>query len=156
MPATYDSLASTVLSSPAAYIDFTSFSSSYTDLRIVLKARSDRAATVDSCNMRWNSDSSTNYSQVYIYATDSSFPSGWEATASGILLGTCGGTSSSFWANFVIDIFNYSTSAQKTCLVRDAFSDNSTSGRSMHTMAVRRVGEAITTIRLNPNFGLVS
>lgn len=59
---TYTQIASTTLSSAASSVTFSSIAATYTDLVLVVFARSTRAATDDSLYLQFNSDTASNYS----------------------------------------------------------------------------------------------
>ena len=70
MPATYEPIATTTLGSTATTVSFTSIPGTYTDLVLVTSIK---AATTDTNQwMRFNSDSSTNYSSTNVYGTGTS------------------------------------------------------------------------------------
>jgi hypothetical protein len=156
MPATFDSIATTTLSSPATNITFSSITSAYTDLKLFVFVRSDRASSVDSMYMQWNGDTSTNYSDGYLYADGGgSTASGRGTNQNQILCGSIPGATatSGFFSSIIVDLMNYSASAAiKTCLINTAYDSNG-GGRTQIGIGIRRVAEAITSIKLFPAFG---
>jgi hypothetical protein len=69
MTATYDAIATTTLGSNQASVTFSGITGSFTDLVIVMVARSDRASTNDILRIGFNSDTSAaNYSATNIAA----------------------------------------------------------------------------------------
>lgn len=58
-------VADTTLGASAASIDFTSLPTTYAHLLVVVYARSDRAATLDTVGGRFNGDSAANYDYQY-------------------------------------------------------------------------------------------
>lgn len=85
MPATYDSIASTTLASTSATITFSSISSSYTDLVLVIAATNTGGNT--DLFMRLNNDTGTNYSYNWFSSTGSSVTSGRVSTTANVRLG---------------------------------------------------------------------
>jgi hypothetical protein len=72
MTATYDSIASTTLTTNQSSITFSSISSSYTDLYLVAFARTTRASVTDLLRLGFNGDTSaSNYSATFL-ASDTS------------------------------------------------------------------------------------
>ena len=71
MPAgsTYEPIATTTLGSSAASIDFTSISSSYTDLVLIFVGK--RVSGGNNLHIRFNSDSGNNYSRTILFGTGS-------------------------------------------------------------------------------------
>ena len=63
MPATYEPIATTTLSSAASTITFSSIGSGYTDLRVIFSGLGTTGAG-QYANMRLNSDTGTNYSNT--------------------------------------------------------------------------------------------
>lgn len=117
MPATYEPIATTTLSSAAKNIIFSSIPATYTDLRLVILARADIAGTGTYSNpgIRFNDDSGTNYSQTYLNGNGSTASSSRDTSLNyhyyqGIARAD---SPNSF---FSIDIFNYAGSTFKTSL----------------------------------------
>jgi hypothetical protein len=111
MPNTYEAIATTTLTATASSIDFTSISSAYTDLVLIMYLQdSGSGATV-----RLNNDSGSNYSRTLLYG------SGGTATAyrdSGTTIPT-GGQPSPNFAPEIMHFMNYSnTTTFKTVLTR--------------------------------------
>jgi hypothetical protein len=70
MPTTYEPIATTTLGSTATTVSFTSIPGTYTDLVLVTNIKATSADTNQW--MRFNSDSSTNYSSTNVYGTGTS------------------------------------------------------------------------------------
>jgi hypothetical protein len=148
MAATYEKIQSTTLGSAAASIDFTSIAASYTDLRIVLVATTD----VNGRNLylRFNSDSTTNYSNTYLVGTGAATLSG--RTTSAAQINCTGGTvaiSSTVPHLFAIDIFSYAGSTNKTALINTNQDRNGT-GSVGNVVGLWRSASAITSVNLLP------
>jgi len=145
MPVTYDNIATTTLSSAASTITFSSIPATYTDLRVVLVARA--VSTSISVDVRFNSDSGTNYSKTLLYGDGTSaqsatyfnqtqigtnFGSAFDATNPGLL---------------TMDLFSYAGSTNKTILFT-VDNDLNGSGETQRTVALWRNTAAINTIAL--------
>lgn len=66
MANTYTLISSNTLTSSAASVTFSSIPSTYTDLVLRISARTDRGGTSDRLRLTYNSDTSTNYSNMAI------------------------------------------------------------------------------------------
>ena len=145
MPVTYTPIASQTLSSSATTVTFSSIPSTYTDLVLVTNA----AATTNTFGeIRFNSDTATNYSRTVIYGDGSSAisfidttdPNGFNYDFVPASLGNI--------ATF--HIMNYAnTTTFKTTLARvnNAYSGGATEA----TVALWRSTSAITTVTLALN-----
>lgn len=113
MPATYEPLATTTLSTTQNQIDFNSISGTYTDLVIVANAGVTSTADIW---LRMNSDTGTNYSRTRLTGDGSTAASTRNSAFDSILInaGTVGSN-----ANFIINIMNYAnTTTYKTTVSR--------------------------------------
>jgi len=154
MPATYEPIATTTLGSAATNITFSSIPATYTDLRLVLVARSDRAInSIDSVYFQVNSNTATNYSNTLLYG-DGSVQSYRESSASQILAASipASGATSGIFGLLIIDIFSYAGSTNKTFLC-DSSGDSNGSGRTQRAVALWRNTAAITSTKVYPAFG---
>lgn len=114
MPATYDSLATTTVSgSSTTSITFSSIPSGYTDLKIVFFASSNNRTLW----VRFNGDTGTNYSSIWLQGTGIAANNGIEGPNSTFInLGAALGMSSTIPSLYSIDIMSYSGSTNKTLL----------------------------------------
>ena len=146
MPSTYTPIATTTLGSAAANITFSSISSAYTDLRLVVITRQDNNASNDSLRLRFNSDTGTNYSRTNLTGDGSAAASTRVSNDDEInIVGYIPGTSaaSGLFAVTTADILNYSnTTTYKTCLIRTS---NAAAGTAA-TVGLWRSTAAINTI----------
>jgi hypothetical protein len=148
MPATYQPIATNTLTSKAASITFSSISSAYTDIRVVLLANTDNAGGEENSYMRFNSDSATNYSNTWIQGNGSSGSSGRNSNATAIWSRWSEwGTPDTVWTLTTWDIFNYSGSTFKTVLATGS-SAASGSGYVTRGVGLWRSTSAITSITL--------
>ena len=117
MPVTYDKIATTTLGSAAASIDFTSISSAYTDLVVIVEGISSSA--VNGICMRYNGDTANNYSLTQLGGNGSSASSARRTSQSLININYTGYWTNSTRGNIIISIQNYSNATTyKTCLSR--------------------------------------
>jgi hypothetical protein len=120
MPATYDRLQTTTLSSSQTSVTFSSINQTYTDLVLVVSAYSDRAANADSLAVRFNGDTGSNYRYIYIIAeTSLNLIAGQASSQSNIW---CGNISANNVANpspIIINIQDYkNTTTTKAIITR--------------------------------------
>jgi len=145
MPATYDRIATTTLSTTTATVSFTSISGSYTDLILISSAKS--AGTSETIMMRFNSDSGSNYSFTYLYGNGTSALSGRASNTSFAVGGSATATDA---AVNLVHIMNYSNSTTyKTVLDRRGQA-------SLYTftdVSLWRNTAAITSISVEPENG---
>jgi hypothetical protein len=145
MPVTYDRIATTTLGSASSTIEFSSIGSSYTDLRIVLFQVYDSSNT-QPLEVRFNSDSGSNYSTTDLYGNGTSAGSYRYTNATKLTLGD--NTPSANLPIFnTIDIFSYAGSTYKTLLSTES-SDDTNAGVVNRVVGVWRSTSAITTITL--------
>lgn len=141
MPATYEPIATTTLSSAAASITFSSIAGTYTDLKLVIVGAS---ATEGRLLLRFNSDSATNYSYTVI-------------KGDGTTAASHRGTSQDYWRSYetvfpttnaglaTVEIFSYAGSTNKTLLYTGAMDKNG-SGTITSVVGLWRSTSAITSI----------
>jgi hypothetical protein len=144
MPATYEPIATTTLGSAASSIDFTSIPNTYTDLRLVLIGRTVSTTLV---NLRFNSDTATNYSGTMITGNGSAAASERQNTVSRIVLPI----TSEDWGTSIktvsLDIFSYAGSTNKTLLSTHS-GDTNGAGYVVRGVHLWRNTAAITSINL--------
>ena len=145
MPATYEKIATTTLGSANSTISFTSIGSGFTDLRIVMVGKT----TVDTvARMRFNSDTGTNYSEIFIYGDGSTAARYANRNQSYITVGGLNYNWQSATPCFsTTDIFSYAGSTYKTVLHNESFDLNG-SGNTASSVGLWRNTAAITTITL--------
>lgn len=146
MPATYEKIATTTLGSAAATIEFTSISSAYTDLRLVLVCTTSAGGM--SPQIRLNSDSGTNYSMTELTGNGSSAATNQQTNRNQVDLYYSGsGTSTTIPMMWTVDFFSYAGSTNKTMLITRS-SDQNGSGEVMREVSLWRNTSAINTILL--------
>jgi len=121
MPATYDKIQTTTLSSSQTSLTFSSISQNYTDLVLVSSVVGDRSANADSLAIRFNGDSSSIYAYIYAIGETSSGPASNKATSqTNIWIGNFISNSVANPSATITNIQNYSnTSTNKTILTRN-------------------------------------
>lgn len=144
MATTYEPISTTTLASAAANITFSSISSAYTDLRLILVSKNDTGSTV--IRTQFNADTATNYSYTYLSGNGTSASSSALQTVAYILLD--GGTTTE-WGMLDINLFNYAGSTYKTILSASS-EDANGSGYARRTVGLWRSTAAISSIKLYP------
>ena len=140
MPSTYTPIATQTLSSTASIITFSSISSIYTDLVLVVACLDSGAGRT---RLRLNGDSGTNYSRTNLIGNGSSAASYQGSNEAQFDLSVAAGTSSSAPTAQIISINNYSnTTTNKTILSRY----NLASGAVEAMIGLWRSTAAITSI----------
>ena len=140
MTATYDLIASNVLSSSASSVTFSSIPATYRDLVLVFDGKNAGGGT--SGRMQFNGDTGSNYSLVSMYGNGSSTSSGSYASDDHIAF--------SYFVNLfntiqisTIQIMDYSaTDKHKTVLVRNNKADDGVeaiAGRWANTAAINSI-----------------
>jgi hypothetical protein len=118
MTATYEKIATTTLSTTTATVTFSSISSAYTDLVLILNPIAN-TATNSYPYMRFNSDSGSNYSRTFLRGdgTTASSDRASNETLAYLIGGNVVQTDSTF--NGIVQINNYSnTTTYKSYLAR--------------------------------------
>lgn len=146
MPATYEPIASTTLGAAANNITFNSIPSTYTDLKVVLVGTT---ASASNPGLQFNSDTTSNYSGIFISGLGSSNNSTSTISLSYIYLQSQQAMSNTISSGINIDIFSYTGSTNKTCLI-STFTDLNGSGAVEVGIGLWRNTSAITSIRLFP------
>ena len=124
MPTTYEPIATTTLSSSAASVTFSSISSSYTDLVLVVNLKGDVAGFAP--RMRFNNDSGTNYSWTRLSGNGSAASSARVTNGTSISIGSTANVYTTDGFVGICQIQNYAnTTTYKTTLNRG---NNATDG----------------------------
>ena len=146
MPVTYEPIATTTLGSAAASITFSSISSAYTDLRLVIVCT---MSNVGNVVLQFNSNTATNYSYTAVYGDGSTAFSNRGTSQSYLYLTQGGNTSTSIPSMYTADIFSYAGSTFKTVLTSE-IEDQNGSGWSGRGVGLWRQTSAINTIDIKP------
>jgi hypothetical protein len=143
MPATYEPIATTTLGTAASSITFSSITSSYTDLRVVLVVS---GADAYSLNYTFNGDTATNYSFIYLLGNGTSASS--NRIGNNANLGTFAYNTNIIF--HTLDVFSYAGSTFKTALGTISRDENG-SGQVWRYVGLWRSTSAITSISINSN-----
>jgi len=146
MPATYEPIATTTLTSEVANITFSSITGTYTDLRLVLVGVKPSATNVGA-RVQFNSDTATNYSWTYISGNGTAASSSRQTSDTSLPLITFAVITTTSPHMGVMDIMSYSGSTNKTSLITES-SDRNGSGVTARTVGLYRSTSAITSIKI--------
>jgi len=152
MPATYEKIATNTLGSTASEVIFSSIPATYTDLILIVCARSTSTGTANALNMQYNSDTGTNYGLVDMYGTGSNATN--TEKYGNISFSDCGRLASAASSSTapgvnIVHIFIYkNTVTNKTSIARSAAGNESY--RTYEAVSAWRNNAAITSIRLFP------
>jgi hypothetical protein len=135
MTATYDLIASNVLTTNVSSVTFSSLPSTYRDLVLVIRSNTSNNGNP---RIRFNSDTGSNYSQVRMTGNGSTATSATSTTFAGIITGDFAYAGSS--SSYIVQIMDYSaTDKHKTVLSRaneSAGAVEAIAGRWANTAAV--------------------
>ncbi len=149
MPATYEPIATTTLSSAASTITFSSIPATYTDLRIVLVGSTTTSTTGAFVGLYPNSDTASNYSRTQLLGDGTSATSARTTNASYAPIGALPGTTAVTPGFSSADIFSYAGSTYKTWLWQVNKDSNGGSGSQVYRgVALWRSTAAISSILL--------
>jgi hypothetical protein len=158
MPATYEAIATTTLGSSSATISLASIPSTYTDLVLIISARTDRSGqATDGLNIKFNTDDGNNYSDTELIGNGSSATSIRNSNTSRWLTNDAnlpGATATSgVFSTIIVSLQNYqNTNTFKTGLCRFNLASSNT-GASVGLWRSTSAVDTITLIsRNNANF----
>lgn len=118
MAITYEPISTTTLGSAAASVTFSSISGSYTDLVLICQVQRS-TATGTYLQMRFNSDSGSNYSTTFLFGNGTTAGSWRDSNRTDINLDYYAAPQNNSWSIRNISIMNYSnTTTYKTVLNR--------------------------------------
>ena len=144
MATTYEKIATTTLGSSAADITFSSISSAYTDLRLVIVGTAATGGSV--CYAQFNADTAANYSRTFIRGNGSTASSN-RATGADVMYLTNYGLSTTIPFMATLDVFSYAGSTFKTSLATGQ-EDFNGSGQVTYLVNLWRSTSAVTSIKL--------
>lgn len=150
MANTYEAIATvTVGSGGASSIEFTSIPATYTDLTVLISARTDRASTQDDFTLEYNG-STSNGSMRRLYGTGSAAGSDSDSglQRTGYIAG--GNATASTFGNTIIYIPNYASSNYKSSSSDGVSETNATNVNMSLVASLWSNTAAITSIKLTP------
>ena len=151
MPGSYDSIATTTLSTATASVTFSSIPATYTHLQIRYIARSTRVTSGSYLIFQANADTGNNYANHGLYGTGATAGAYAVTTTNEALEGyvTSSGDTASAFGACVCDILDYaSTSKYKTFRGLTGADVNGTNGQLRYSSGVWMNTGAITSITI--------
>ena len=149
--ATYEPIATATGNGSSGTITFSSISG-YTDIKAILNGTTTTSVVL---GMRFNADTDSNYSQTYLSGTGSAASSYRESNQDRNYLHSLAGTSTTIPQMWIIDVFNYLGSTNKTSLVQCSMDKNG-SGAVEREVCLYRSTSAITSISFITGSGAFS
>lgn len=146
MPATYEPIATTTLSSSAASITFDSIPNTYTDLRLVWTGTENTGGDNLALTFNGTTGSSTAYSDTLLGGDGASAFSS-RNTSTSTITATAQGLDTTKPFFITIDLFSYAGSTNKTCLITSS-EDLNGSGYVVRRVGLYRSTSAISQIKL--------
>jgi hypothetical protein len=152
---TYTALATVTLASAAASVTFSSIPATYRDLILIITAQ--RTGSPVNVGMRFNGDSGSNYSSVFMTGTGSSATSG-TVSGTNVQLDVYPYPPSSGFNNYIVQIMDYAaTDKHKSVLVRVNDAGNATeasAARWANTAAVNSLALTLSNFNTGSTFSL--
>ena len=116
MTSTYEKIATNTVSSSVSSVTFSSIPATYTDLVLITTTK---VSVVNDMRLRFNSDTGSNYSMIYLSGNGTSTFSGRETSITGLQIDAYGAPDNNNNSNAIVHIQNYSnTTTYKTALAR--------------------------------------
>lgn len=144
MALTYEPIQTTTLTSTQASVTFSSISSAYTDLVLIIQAKA-TSGSQNTMGLQFNSDTGTNYSRTSIQGNGTSATSTRGSNESMFYFAYDAGADNTFAGNYIIHINNYSNSTTyKTALARSNNANTATQAR----IGLWRSTSAINSIKI--------
>ena len=157
MATTYEAIATvTVGSGGASSIAFSSIPNTFTDIKLVISARTNQSAYNDNSIVLFNSDAGANYTTRRVNAEGSTVDSSTATSQNGLYYLNFNGSSatSNTFCNNEMYIPNYTSSNQKSFSVDRAIENNSSTENLLSIFAGIWTGTAaITSISIAPFYG---
>ena len=154
MAKTYSLIQAQTLTSTATSITFSNIPQNYTDLKLVISSRSNRAAIQDTFSVVFN-DSASGYSYRRLYGDGTNPASDSDSGNTGLTTGyTQGGNgTANVFGSLELYIPKYTSSANKS-VYSEGTSENNATGSSISIVAsLWSNAAAITSIKLTPATG---
>ena len=149
---TYVALAKTVLTGTSTLVDITSIPQTYTDLLLVVSARSNFAANYDWMAVYYNTASGLNYSNRYMYGNSSTVSTGSGSTPNEFFRGipAANATANTF-SNSELYISNYTSSNNKPASLTTVTENNASTANSANIVLSANLwssSSAITALKI--------
>jgi hypothetical protein len=157
MPANYVLLERIELNASAASVTFANIpQTGYTDLKVVVSARSDYAGVVETCNLQINGVTTATYPSRYVQGDGAAASSATTNISGSVPIGVVTGNTatSSTFGSVEIYLPNYTDSSNYQSLSGDSVSENNaTTSYTRLSAGLWQNNAAITTIAMFPYLG---
>tara|TARA_R110000868_G_scaffold144632_1_gene363941 strand:+ start:3356 stop:3880 length:525 start_codon:yes stop_codon:yes gene_type:complete len=157
MATTYEAIATvTVGSGGASSISFSSIPNTFTDIKLVISARTNQSSWNDNSIVRFNGDSGNNYSNRRLNGSGSTVDSSSNTSQDGFYYWNFVGANAtaSTFSNNEMYIPNYTSSNQKSFSAERVVENNSSTDNMVSLIAGIWTGTAaITSISIAPFYG---
>jgi hypothetical protein len=150
MPATYEPIATNTLSSAASSITFSSISSAYTDLRLIVVPTA--ASAGPNTYLRFNSDTGSNYSSTYLLCNGTDVTAYRETSVTEMLMDVRG-LSATNPSLLTVDIYSYANATFKTVIGVFSEVNGGSAGQVGRYCGLWRSTSAITSLSFRPVTG---
>jgi len=158
MALTYTAIETVTLSSTQASITFSVIPQTFTDLKIVISARTNQSSWNDNSIVRFNGDSGNNYSSRRLNASGSTADTSSNTSQDGFYYWNfvAANATSNTFSNNEMYIPNYTSSNQKSFSAERIVENNSSTDNMISLIAGLWTGtSAITSISIAPFYGTV-
>lgn len=149
MPGTYDLVSDTTLGTAANSVSITSIPATYTDLRVVIFVPTYSSSNQDSF-LRFNSDTGSNYNFMCYNQNNASagnLVSGFNGTQFNYSVQTIY-TTPTYPSLYTLDVFNYTSSTDKTVLVTASQTRSNAASNLARTVMRYATSSAISSFTL--------
>jgi hypothetical protein len=155
MPLQLYKIASNDLTASTASVTFSSIPQGYTDLKVVISSRTNRANAVDSLGFYFNGDATVaRYTTKVLYGTGTAVASNSPSTVNDEAMFTSGDSATaSTFGNSELYIPNYTSSNQKSASVDSVGENNATTARMNIAAILYNQTTAISSITFIPITG---
>lgn len=150
-PASYFPITTTTLASATASVTFSSIPSTYTHLQIRFLARTARANQEDNIQLRFNSDSGSNYAAHVLYgdgASAGAFSDGTSISFNTRSVVAAASSASGVFGSGVIDILDYANTSKNTTVRSLSGYDANGSGQARLSSGLWMNTAAVTSVTI--------
>lgn len=148
MPATYEPIATTTLSSTANTITFSNIPNTYTDLRIVANVKHTSGRYF--VRLQFNGNTNSDYSWTHLYSFASGTTGSTQSSSQSYIAFGQAGSPTENPGFYTADILSYAGNTNKAVLLRESANVNSTSNGGLTVgVGLWRSTNAITSVNIH-------
>jgi hypothetical protein len=141
-------IADVTVATPQANIEFTSIPSGYTDLKLVVSARSTSSNTFENYILTFNGSSQTGMSARHLFGTGTASGSATYSSGDGSVFSIPANVTTNTFGSAEIYIPNYTSSNNKSISIDNVSENNAAAGQQNLQASLWSNTAAITSIRL--------